>query len=117
MTTKETRRSLEWLIRSSGHHAVSFDSARRYLDEFGEHHCPDCIIIDVVMPEMGGMQLHGILNGRSPNLPVIFITGLHDERLRERARRLRCEGFFTKPLDTAALMAAVDRAVGALSSS
>lgn len=106
-----TRHSLEWLIRSSGHRAVSFGSARRYLEVFGEESCPDCIIIDIAMPEMGGMQLRRILNDRNPNLPVIFITGAHDSQLEERARRLGCEGFFTKPLDTDALIAAIDRAV------
>lgn len=107
------RDSLAWLIHSyCGYRVVSYASGLSYLDSAVDGERPGCLILDIHMPEMNGLELYGILKTRDPELPVIFITGYPDQHLAEKARRLEPHGFFTKPLDTDALIDCLDRALG-----
>lgn len=103
--------SLEWLVKSSGHNVLSYDSGLRYLDDAVQADRPDCIIVDIHMPEINGLELYGIIKTRYPDIPMIFITGFPDQVMAEKARTLQSNGFFTKPLDTDALLDCIDKAV------
>lgn len=103
--------SLEWLVKSSGHDVLSYDSGLRYLDDAVQAGRPDCIIMDIHMPEINGLELYGIIKTHHPDIPVIFITGFPDQIMAEKARTLQSKGFFTKPLDTDALLDCIDKAV------
>ena len=69
---------------------------------------PDsCLIIDVAMPEMDGLQLQAELKRLGSKAPVIFITALDDPGLRERAKQAGAVAFFQKPVDSDALVDAI----------
>jgi FixJ family two-component response regulator len=103
--------SLEWLIRSSGHDVRAYDSGLHYLDAGVEADRPDCIVMDIHMPEINGLELYGIIKTHHPYIPVIFITGFPDQIMAEKVRALESTGFFTKPLDTDALLECIEKAV------
>jgi two-component system, LuxR family, response regulator FixJ len=105
------RHSLEWLIASSGHDVVAYDSGLCYLDDAAETGRPDCVVLDIHMPEINGLELYGILKTQYPDVAVIFITGFPDQVMAENARALESKGFFTKPLDTDALLDCINKAV------
>ena len=105
------RHSLEWLILSSGHAVLGYASAQSYLDDTSRDGQADCVILDVHMPEINGLELYGLLKGRHPDLAVIFITGYPDQALAEKARSLEATRFFTKPLNTDALLTCIDEAI------
>ena len=65
---------------------------------------PGCVILDIHMPEINGLDLYAILKNRYPGISVIFVTGHPNQDLAEKARRLDTKGVFAKPLDTDALL-------------
>jgi two-component system response regulator FixJ len=103
--------SMEWLIRSSGHNVRAYASGLSYLDDVIYSDRPECVILDVHMPEINGLELYGIIKTQHPDIPVIFITGFPDQVMAEKARALESTRFFTKPLDTDALLECIDKAV------
>lgn len=105
------RHSLEWLIGSSGHDVITYSSGLHYLDDAVRDGRPDCVILDIHMPEINGLELYGILKTQYPDVAVIFITGYPDQIMADQARMLELTGFFTKPLDTEALLSCIDKAV------
>ncbi len=105
------RHSLEWLIGSLGHDVLAYDSGLHYLGDAVKSGRPDCIILDIHMPEANGVELYGMLKTQYPDVPMIFITGYPDQAMAEKARVLESEGFFTKPLDTDALLDCIDQAI------
>jgi two-component system response regulator FixJ len=107
------RHSLEWLIGSAGHAVLGYASAQDYLDDDGRDGTPDCVILDVHMPKINGLEMYDILKDRHPDLAVIFITGYPDQTLAEKARSLDATRFFTKPLDTDAILDCIDELTGA----
>jgi FixJ family two-component response regulator len=105
------RHSLEWLIRSSGHEVRAYDSGLRYLDAVAGTGRPDCIVLDIHMPEINGLELYGVIKTQCPEIPVIFITGFPDQIMAKKARTLEPQRFFIKPLDTDALLDCIDKAI------
>jgi FixJ family two-component response regulator len=105
------RHSLEWLIRSAGHDVLAYATGLHYLDDAVKAGRPDCIILDIHIPELNGVELYGILKTQYPDVPVIFITGYPDQAMAEKARALESNRFFTKPLDTDALLDCIDKAI------
>jgi FixJ family two-component response regulator len=107
------RKSLEGLISASGRTVLAFDSGLRYLDATVHHHHgrPDCVIVDVHMPDVNGLELYGIITTQNPDVPVIFVTRFPDEAMKEHARSLRLAGYFSAPLNTGALLGCVDKAL------
>ena len=103
------RSSFETLMRSVGLRVETFAGAADYLDVAISH--PACLVLDVRMPEMDGTELQRIVSGTAHELPVIFITGEENEELRQRTFAAGAAGFFYKPFDDEALMAAILRAI------
>jgi FixJ family two-component response regulator len=90
--------SLQDLIESAGLQARSFGSAEELL-ESGLHRQAACLIVDIQMPKMSGMELQAELRSQGCKVPIIFITAHGDVRMRIRAMREGAVEFLTKPFD------------------
>jgi FixJ family two-component response regulator len=86
------------LLRSLGYAVHSFASAEEFLQST---HINDtcCVIADVQMPGMSGVELQSLLLARGVGMPFIFITAFPDENIRARALKAGAIGFLTKPFD------------------
>jgi two-component system response regulator FixJ len=104
------RDSLQFLLESAGLHARTFESAPAFLNNLP---APDsgCIITDVRMPEMSGIELLKTLKTRAFPLPVIVITGHGDIPLAVEAMREGAADFLEKPYNDDALLRSITRAV------
>jgi two-component system response regulator FixJ len=96
--------SLKWLVQSAGYAVACFHSAAAFLDLATADNRPACIIMDIHMPGINGVELYRMLKERYPGIPVVFVTGYPDQALATKARSLEPDGFFAKPLDTEALL-------------
>ena len=92
------RQALERLMKSLGHPSVSFGSANAFLgsESFKE---TTCIILDIQMPGLSGLDLQSIVVAMRSPAPIIFITAHRDEAMRDRAMFLGAAGFLEKPFD------------------
>jgi FixJ family two-component response regulator len=90
--------ALQDLIESDGLSARSFGSAEKFL-ESGEQHRAACLIADIRMPGMSGLELQAKLKAERCRIPIIFITAHGDEEMRLRALRAGAVEFLAKPFD------------------
>jgi len=105
------RKSLNRLIRSAGHEVSVFASAEEFLNS---NHRPkaDCLILDVRLPGISGIDLHRQLLARRYNVPVIFITAHgSDEQARSEAASDWTVAYLIKPFGGDELLDAVDAAL------
>ncbi|MGD8330153.1 MAG: response regulator transcription factor [Acidobacteriota bacterium] len=106
------RRSTEMLIRSMGLRVESFASAAEFLEDFDPQQ-PGCVILDIRMPGMSGLELQEHLNGLGASIPVIFVTGHGDVPMAVKAMKEGAVDFIQKPFRDQELIdrvhAAVDR--------
>jgi len=104
------RDSLRSLLRSVGLDVRAFASAEEFLSSDHLRHT-DCLVVDVRMPGMDGLQLQQQLLATGFEIPVIFITAHGDEPLRARALRAGAVAYLPKPFDEDALMHAIRAAL------
>jgi FixJ family two-component response regulator len=104
------RRSLVRLFRSAGLNSEAFASARAYLDR-GAYNGPSCLVLDVRMPELTGLDLQRALIETGRDEQVIFITANGDIPMCARAMKAGAADFLPKPFDDAELLAAVESAL------
>jgi FixJ family two-component response regulator len=104
------RSALTRLMRVVGFQARTFASAEEFL-ESGEQQRTGCLIADIRMPGMSGLELQAVLNAANCRIPTIFITSHDDERLRTEALRGGALEFVAKPFDDEALVASVRAAL------
>ncbi|HXD46155.1 MAG TPA: response regulator [Pseudolabrys sp.] len=97
--------SLENLLESTGYSVRTFSSARTLIDAGLTG--IDCLITDIGMPEMDGFDLYDFAKKERPDLPVFLITGRHEFGDQRRAGAKDVNGFFRKPFDWPALLAAI----------
>jgi FixJ family two-component response regulator len=104
------RRATARLVRSLGHAVAAFASAEEFLksDRIGE---TACLISDVQMPGMSGLELQGRLLAQGVRLPVIFITAYPESNAREQALASGALGFLNKPFNEDNLIACLDQAL------
>lgn len=102
------RRSLSRLFRSLGHRVQAFPSASHFLAE-SPHARPACVVLDVRMPRMSGLDLQHELASIAPDLPIIFITGHGDIDMAVQAMKDGAVDFLPKPFDDQDLIDSVDR--------
>jgi FixJ family two-component response regulator len=107
---KSVRNALQGLLESEGLSALCFGSAEQFL-ESGAQHRTACLIVDVRIPGMSGLELQAKLNGERCRIPIIFITGYGDAKTRIQAMRDGAVEFFTKPFDDAVLLETVQVAL------
>jgi FixJ family two-component response regulator len=101
--------ALQDLIESERLSALCFGSAEQFLNSSARHEA-SCLIADIRMPGMSGLELQAKLNSERCTIPTIFITGLGDIPMAVRAMKGGAVDFFTKPIDDAALLESVARA-------
>jgi FixJ family two-component response regulator len=104
------RRSLERLIRLAGFKVQSFASAREFLSA-GSPDVPACLVSDVRMPGVSGLDLQRELTRISRHIPIIFITGHGDIPMSVRAIKAGAVDFLTKPFHERELLAAIEQAI------
>jgi FixJ family two-component response regulator len=104
------RRGLERLLRSAGYRAEAFASAAEFLQR-GEHDGPSCLVLDIRMPEVTGLELRDALLMAGRDLPIIFVTGHGDIPMAVQAMKAGAVDFLTKPFDQQILLDAVAQAL------
>ena len=104
------RSALLGLLRAAGFEARTFASAEEFL-ESGEPKRCGCLIADIRMPGMSGLDLQAVLKADRIAVPIIFITAHGDERMRMQALRSGAVEFLAKPFDDEVLLEAVQAAL------
>lgn len=104
------RRSLAYLFDSAGWRVAPFASAHDFLDRY-DGHVPGCLVLDVRMPLMSGLELQQKLKERGVHLPIIFLTGHGDLPMAVQAMKTGACDFLEKPCKDQVLLDAVTRAV------
>lgn len=104
------RRSLEFLLDSAGRRVAAFESGRAFLDAY-DGHLPGCILLDVRMPLMSGVELQHSLKDRGIRLPIIFLTGHGDVAIAVQAMKNGACDFLEKPCRDQTLLDTVSGAV------
>ncbi|HYD48850.1 MAG TPA: response regulator [Terriglobales bacterium] len=89
------RDSLRWLLEPLGYAVETYSSAREFLDGYKSGRC-GCLVVDLRMPEMSGLELQEELNRRSIDLPVIVVTGHADVDTAVRSMQLGATDFVQK---------------------
>ena len=105
------REGIRDLVASLGYRTLTFASAEEFL-ESGCVETTTCIISDLQMPGMSGLDLQQQVADRQPKLSVILVTAYPDEKSRVRALDAGAHGFLTKPFDEKCLMQCLTAAVG-----
>lgn len=95
------------LVRSLGFIASAFESAEDFLKSSNLEDT-SCLICDIQMPGMTGIELQDHLIEHGYRIPTILITAFPEERIRKRARETGAIGFFRKPLDSQAMINCID---------
>jgi two-component system response regulator FixJ len=101
------RTALARLLRTLGHTVQEYGNAQDFLEV--DHHAPGCLLLDMHMPGLSGLELQAQLAPLGDLLPVIFITGRGDIPMSVRAIRAGAEDFLTKPIGRVALADAIAR--------
>jgi FixJ family two-component response regulator len=104
------REALEALLQTVGWSVECFASAQDFLD-CGPAHGPSCLLLDVGLPDLNGLDLQELISSDRSEMPIIFITGLGDVPMSVRAMKAGAVEFLTKPLDDEALLNAVGSAI------
>jgi FixJ family two-component response regulator len=104
------RGALQGLLKAVGLPAEAFVSAEDFLNS-GQQHQVACLIADIRMPGMSGLELQAKLNAERCRIPIIFITAHGDEKLRMQALRAGAVEFLAKPFDDEVLLERVRAAL------
>ncbi|MBS1145030.1 MAG: DNA-binding response regulator [Proteobacteria bacterium] len=104
------RDSMTWLLEGEGYVVACFDSAENFLKARHDE-MRGCIVLDVRMPEMSGLELHEKLDGLGSQLPVIFVTGHGDVPMAVSALQRGACDFIEKPFHNEDLLSRIRRAL------
>jgi FixJ family two-component response regulator len=107
---KSVQSALQDLIESEGMSTLCFTSAEQFLDS-GARHKAACLIADIRMPGMSGIELQAKLKAERCRIPIIFITGGGDIPSAVSAMKEGASDFFTKPVDGTSLLSSVATAL------
>ena len=103
-------KALARLLRARELRVKTFNSAQDFLANLGEG-LPECLIVDLQMPKMSGLDLLQRLTREGTQIPSIVITARDDYGLRERCKSAGAIAFLLKPIQYAALFSAIDDAL------
>jgi len=104
------RESLELLIRTAGWQPETFASAQSFLDR-PRPLTPSCLVLDVSLPDLSGLDLQQRVVDDRPDMPIVFITGHGDVPMTVRAMKAGAVEFLTKPFNDDALLSAISQAI------
>ena len=105
------RQSARRLVRSFGYRAEAFGSGRELLDAVADEHVC-CLLLDVRMPDMDGLEVQRRLADRGLRIPIVFLTGRASDEEERRARAAGAIEFLRKPVETATLRQVIERVCG-----
>jgi len=105
------RKALGRLLRSTGYHVETFVSAEEFLQTASDCPGPACLILDVKMPGLNGLDLQDQLKQMDYVMPIVFITGHGDIPMSVKAVKTGAIDFLTKPFDEEDLLRAVQEAL------
>jgi two-component system, LuxR family, response regulator FixJ len=104
------RKSLRWLLESVELRVETFDSARDFLEKYQPHR-PGCVVLDVRMPGMSGLELQDYLREQVVEIPIIIITGYGDVPMAVRAMKAGAHDFIEKPVCDQVLLEHIHNAI------
>jgi len=107
---KHVTESMRWLIESVDYQVETYSDANSYLESFQ----PDrsgCLVLDVRMPGMSGLELQETMQQRDIQVPIIFITGHGDVAMAVRAMKAGAVDFLTKPVNNQLLLETINKAI------
>jgi len=104
-------RSVGRLLRSGGYNVSAYSSAREFLAEFKRPEQPCCLVLDITMPGLSGIELQKRMAQKQLDLPIIFITGHGDVPTTVHAMKSGAVDFLTKPFEDRDLLQAVRQAL------
>ncbi len=107
---ESVRRALRRSLRSVGRNVEAFATAEEFL-QAGTPTLPDCLVLDVHLPGLSGLELQQRFKAEGRSIPIVFITAYEDEQTRELALQEGAIAFLQKPFEEQALLAAVARAL------
>ncbi len=105
------RDSLRFLLEAHGMTVEDFESTAGFAAAYRPHP-RSCLVLDLHLPEVGGLDYLASLKKHGSDLPVIMVTGRGDDASRERAFALGAFAFLEKPVDDQELLSAISRALG-----
>jgi len=104
------REALDDMVQSCGYESRLFDSAEAFL-AYPERRTIDCMLLDVKMPGLTGLELQAMLNAEPSRPPIIFMTSYRDERTRSAAMEGGALAFLGKPVEFEKLITSLDAAL------
>jgi FixJ family two-component response regulator len=104
------RRSISRLLRAAGFAVTAFASAKEFLAQY-DPETPGCLVLDLAMPAVSGLELQGMLADRGSLLPIIFLTAHGDIPKSVQAMKRGASDFLMKPVNDEDLLAAVRVAI------
>jgi FixJ family two-component response regulator len=104
------RESLEMLILAAGWRPEIFKSANEFLS-FPHSDCPSCLLLDINLPDLNGLDLQQVMTVDRSEMPIIFISGYGDVPMTVRAMKAGAVEFLTKPINGEVLIEAIQDAL------
>lgn len=104
------RESTAWLLETAGYEVDAYAGAREFLDDYARQRhgaAAECLVSDIRMPEMSGLQLQEELRRRGVPLPLVFVTAHGDVPMAVEAMRKGASNFIEKPFSDEALLDAI----------
>jgi FixJ family two-component response regulator len=105
------RTALERRLRHAGYEVETYSSAQHLLDRLPGVEVPGCLLLDVQMPGLSGLELQSRLIEIGSILPIVFVTGHSDIPATVQAIKAGAEDFLTKPIPSEHMIAAIERAM------
>jgi FixJ family two-component response regulator len=106
------RKALKRLLRAANLDADVFASGRQFLESLPSG-CPDCLVLDLHMPDMNGLEVQRHLAREGLQVPIVVITGHDEPQAQAQCMSASAAAYLRKPLDDEALLEAIHRAAGA----
>ena len=107
---ESVRESISSLLRSAGYKTAAFESAEAFLNS-DQNREPDCLVLDVRMPGLSGIELQSELHDRNSLIPIIFVTAHTEDQVRDKAIQQGATAFLDKPFNDEVLLGAIHLAI------
>jgi FixJ family two-component response regulator len=104
------RRSMQRLLAIEGFTVEAYESAEAYLDRRSTSNL-DCLVLDIQLPKMSGLDLRQKLTAIAPDVPIVFVTAIEDNDVQRAAVQLGCAAYLRKPFQPEALVTAIADAI------
>lgn len=108
---ESVRTALKRLLKSAGHKVITFFSAEEFFDHDHRFDVSGCLVLDIRLPGLSGLELQDQMAAAGINIPIIFITGHGNVPASVRAMKAGAVDFLEKPFDDLALLDAIHRAI------